>query len=402
MKKILYMALFMAVSLIARSDRLSDIPLPQSTFFNADSSECGERCLKKLVKEEQYFSFLANYQPSEDREIEREYQKLGSILSIERPGAVDFESFEDGGGQARLAILVPQKSIRRYAMTSTNSIIAYLMARNSSFDIEVFNTYDESEESLSLALAQIRQGDYKVVVAPVTPKGARFLSENVNDLIMFIPTINAKDVQYAPSNILFGGIDYEEQIQKLLEYSNPKIATFSDGSSLSAKLSSYVSQNSDVGYAKSIASSEKINLKYMLKGNRALQNASIFLNMPLVKSSLLASQLRVYEIKPHALLSTQINYHPMLLSLTQYPDRKRLYLANSISKAPLFIEATNELFGHSITHDWVNYSTNAGMDYLYAKLFTSNPRVFKEQISENQLKYNTKVLRSSAYGFYEE
>ena len=59
----------------------------------------------------------------------------------------------------------------------------------------------------------------------------------------------------------------------------------------------------------------------MFKGNSSLNNTSLYLNTQLVTASLIASQLRANDIRPYALLSTQVNYNPLLLTLTQYEDR---------------------------------------------------------------------------------
>ncbi len=313
MRKVFFILLLSFVSLYARSDKVSSVPIPESSFLDLDGQECDEQCMKKLIEEEKYFSFMSKHKEQEDGSVDENYQKLSTLFGDSNQS--DFSVSQNlQTAQARLAILVPQKSIQRYATSTINSIIAYLLAKDSNFDIEVFNSHDESPSSLGLALSQIRQKGYKVVIAPMTQRGARYLMQNGNDFVIFIPTINYKSMQNAPSNMLFGGIDYEEQVRKLLDYSGPKVATFSDGSMLGDKLNSFVAQNVDVRYEKRIKDSKKINLKYILKGNRVLQNASVFLNMPLVKSSLLSSQLRVYDIRPYRLLSTQINYRPMLLN----------------------------------------------------------------------------------------
>lgn len=394
--------LLVGINLYAKSDKLSPISLPNSIFVDLDPNSCNEDCMNRLLKDKKFFSFIAKYSSNTTNDsIENNYQKLSTLFSILPSNFEIIDNYSQETGQVRLAVLLPQKRIQRYAMTTVNSIIAYLMARNSAFDIEVFNSIDENPQSLQLALNEIRAKNYQVIIAPVTPLGASFLAQNGSDFIIFIPTIHYLDIQSAPSNILFGGINYSEQIQKLLNYANPKVATFSDGSSLGSKLDFLVSQNADVKYQKQITDSQKINLKYMLKGNMVLKNSSIFLNMPLVKSSILASQLRVYDIVPNSLLSTQINYHPTLLTLTQYLDRKRMYLANSIGKTPLSIEATNSLFNHSIIYDWVNYSTNVGLDYLFSTLFTqNNQRAFNEYIQGNQIIYNTIIMKPNRYGFY--
>ena len=124
------------------------------------------------------------------------------------------------------------------------------------------------------------------------------------------------------------------------------------------------------------------------------------MNVPLVKTSLIASQLRVYKIKPYVILSTQINYNPMLLTLTQYADRKNLYIANSIGKTSVNMEELNSLFGHDIVYDWVNYSTSIGIDYMYTHYFVPiAEKKFNERIIDNQVEYDISIMQPKRYKF---
>lgn len=408
MKKIL-LILTLSVLVFAKSDKLSSVPLPDMVFISIEPGSCDNGCLEDLYEDEQYFSFLANYNANRaDEKIADEYGNLASLFNLTGQNFVSGELQmgeliynEKESGYAKLAILVPQKVIRRYSMTTVNSIVAYLLARNSAFDIEVFNCEVESPESINNALYQIRQKGYKVIIAPVTPTGASILAQSVNDMLVFIPTTNHTEVPEARENILFGGIDYNEQIQVLSSFANDKIAVFSDGSTLGTKLDWIVRANfPNIVYEKQLPN-KKLNLKYVLKGNSALTNASIFVNMPLVKTSLLASQLRAYDIPINSLLSTQINYHPMLLSMSQPADREKLYMANAIQNSPLLIRETNSIFGHSIVYDWVNYASSVGLDYLFTHYFTDgNKPMFQERIDANQVKYSTRIMKANAHGFY--
>lgn len=400
MKNIL-LILLTCVLLFAKSDKLSPIALPNGVFINLNSEKCDVSCLKNYIKQERYFSFLANYNQAihvkEDEFVSNLYRELSARFSIASPLLI----LNTSGNMVKVAILVPQKRIRRYAITAVNSTIAYLFARNNDFEIEVFNSIDESEEALARELDNIRRREFQFVIAPLTPQGANFVSRNAEGLLVYIPTIHRSFTQTSANNIIYGGISYQEQIKKLANFANQKIAIFSDGSVLGEQLDSMVEgEFLEVGY-KNQLTTQKLNLKPMLKGNYRLQGSSIFLNMPLVKTSLLASQLRAYDIFPHALLSTQINYHPMLISLTQYLDRKKLYLANSIQNTPYQLNATNSIFGHSITYDWVNYATSIGIDFLYTRYFNQDREaIFKESIQNNQVQYTTTIMKSGPNGFY--
>ncbi len=304
------------------------------------------------------------------------------------------------GQMIKIAVLIPQKTIKKYAITSVNSVMSYLLYRNYSFDMNVFNSNDEKEESIIKALSDIKAGGYHFIIAPVTPQGASILASKVTDTVIFIPTIHRSSVPTAGANIVFGGIDYEQQMALLAPYANERVGTFEDGSALSLQLGALAKKNSArVFYEKRIEGS-KVNFKQLFKGNTALNNTSFYLNTPLVSSSLIASQLRANDITPHALLSTQINYNPLLLTLTQYEDRNEMFIANSIQKTPAKLEEINALFGHDIVYDWVNYSTSVGAD-LFATHFFENKtqRVFKETITNNQVIYNTVVVKPAQHSF---
>ncbi|MDD3344208.1 MAG: hypothetical protein PHR87_11625 [Sulfurospirillaceae bacterium] len=324
-----------------------------------------------------------------------------SSAIVEEPvRTLSHKALESNGLMIKIAVLVPQKTIRKYAITSVNSVMSFLLYKNYAFDLNVFNCNDETPSAIMTTLTDIRAGGYHYVIAPMTADGAQILADNVKDMVVFIPTLTRQSVKNADSNIVFGGINYEEQLSLLATYSNEKVGTFEDGSSLSFQLNDYVKRTvPHLFYEKQIANS-KVNFKQLFKGNTSLNNGSFYLNTPLVTTSLIASQLRANGINPHALLSTQINYNPLLLNLTQYEDRDNLFIANSIQQAPTELEEINALFGHNIVYDWVNYATSIGADYLCTNFYeTPNGRVFQEQIENNQVHYNTAIYKPERSSF---
>ena len=155
----------------------------------------------------------------------------------------------------------------------------------------------------------------------------------------------------------------------------------------------------NIVYGKNISSS-RVSFKRIMKKNKKLQESSIFMNTPLVKTSLIASQLRYYELEPYALLSTQINYNPMLLTLTQYEDRKNFYIANSIGKSTVSMKEFNSLLGHDIVYDWVNYATSIGIDYFYTRFFIPvSSSAFKEIVKDRQVQYDVSIIQPKRYSF---
>ncbi|HIP30186.1 MAG TPA: hypothetical protein EYG93_10970 [Sulfurospirillum arcachonense] len=390
------LSFFIIVSfMFAKSDKLSHIPPTKSIFLNIDAYTCNVECMEQLLDNGQIFSFISHYNSSMD--------ELHSMRSEFAYYQRIFRVFEDEEFSIRIAMLVPQKSIRRYASTTVNSVLAYLVSKQNNFEVKVFNSNNEKEESILRELANIKKENFRYVIAPVTSSGAQIIIDNESDLVIFIPTVHKKTLESSASNITFGGIDYDKQIDELLKHTNDKVAYFSDGSKLSKSLNkSLIDKNPKIVYSKSINSS-RVSFKRMFKNNKKLVQSSIFMNTPLVKTSLIASQLRVYDIETYALLSTQINYNPMLLTLTQYDDRKEFYIANSIGKSTVGMEELNSLFGHDIVYDWVNYSTSVGIDYFYTHYFVPTASSnFNENIVENQVEYDVSIVRPKRYKFEKE
>ncbi len=301
----------------------------------------------------------------------------------------------------KIALLVPRKVIGSYANSVANAILSYLIYRQGHFTFEVFDSGGQSEADLRLALGKIHQKGYKIIVAPLTPAGATLLSRLENNALVYVPTVNQVDVEHENPGFIYGGIDYEAQIDQLLRLANEKIVIFGDGSPLSRKLSDYIHQKriEDIVYTK-VIKNPKANLAYLLKKNRKLKDASLFLNMSVVKSALVASQMSRYKVPYAKILSTQVNYSPLLFALTQYQDRKHFYIANAISEAPFVLEDINRIVGSDIRFNWINYAASVGMDKLFVRYFdTRRPEAFSEAMIENQIYYDTHVVRAGEGSF---
>jgi hypothetical protein len=325
---------------------------------------------------------------------------LPSQEAIEKTYDAPPVGLSHNGEMIKIAVLIPQKTIKKYAITSVNTVISYLLYQNYSFDLNVFNSGDEKEESILKALGDIKAGGYTYIIAPVTPEGANVIAAHVKETIVFIPTLHHSSLNIVNENIFFGGIDYEGQVALLSGHAGERVGIFEDGSGLSFQLSAFVKKYHErVFYEKRVESS-KANFKQMFKGNTSLNSASYYLNTPLVTSSLIASQLRANDIYPHALLSTQINYNPLLLTLTQYEDRNDMFIANSIQRTPANLEEINTLFGHDIVYDWVNYATSIGAEFVTTHFYANpNEKIFTEGFKNRQIVYNTSVYKPERHAF---
>jgi len=294
-------------------------------------------------------------------------------------------------GSLKVALLVPKKVIKGYAKKVSNSILSYLIYKGRNFTFEVFDSRDESEDRLLSTISKIKSRGYKYVIAPLTKDGARTLANLERDILIYVPTVNKNQVIDHYGNFYFGGINYKKQINKLFSYTNGKIAIFMDRSWLAQKLTSYIEEKSYDKYIYTkLIKSTKINPKYILKGNSRLQNASIFFNLPLITTAMIASSFSSYNIKPYRLFSTQVNYSPLLFTMIQRKDRQNFYIANSIDYVNSKLNDINQNLGIKIKYDWVAYSSSIGIDYILSNFYMMDP-TFNEDMRSHQVAYRTKI-----------
>ena len=399
MRKILT-ALLICSALFARSEKASDIPPASEIYINLEPAKCDDACLLDLVKEGLLHSLLARYENSSNQEILQAVNALSG--SYANAGTESLTS--NSNAEFKIAVIIPQDSIKSYAGVVSNAVIAYIVRQNAPIDVKFYNIGNEAPSAIDGALARARSENIAYIIAPFTPMGAKYLNEVLDPaMTAFVPTLHISSVDSPQENLIFGGIDYKGQVEKLLNFSNGQVAAFSDGSALGAALNRYVDELSGgLAYENEIESGAT-DLKPMLSGNSRLSGATVFLNVPLVKASMVSSQMRLYDVKFNALLSTQINYAPSIFKLTQPQDREKLYIANSISKTDGALDSNNEILGQNLNFNWVGYSASAGLDYIYATYLNRGAqRLFSESVEDSQIIYDTKVLKAGEYGFYEQ
>ncbi len=353
----------------------------------------------RVDKKEQSRSIDLEIKKEPDYSFDDRESSNSKTIYVEHKNSYE-PTYLDDISYPKIALLVPRKVIKKYANSVADSILSYLIYKKGKFDLELFDCKDENPKNIVEKLNEIRSKGFSLVIAPMTQRGARWIAKYENRLIVYIPTVNKKEVPIDGDNIFFGGIDYEEQIDRLLTFAGDKIAIFNDKSALSAKISSFVKNAafSDISY-EMIIRSAKINLSPYLKNNHKLDKASIFLNMPIVKTSLLASQLGIYDIKYQNLLLTQIAYNPLIFTLTQPKDRQNMYIANSIGKSNFVLKDINLILGSNIDFAWVNYSAMLGMDYFFTHIIYNESKIFNESMNNNQIAYKIDILRPTISSF---
>ncbi len=299
----------------------------------------------------------------------------------------------------KIAFLLPKK-IGKYRETTVNSVISYLIRRERNFDIKTYDIYGNDFSYLSSLLARLENSDTHLIVAPVTKSVAETLCSLYARKIIYIPTISKNSVECSNPNVYFGGMDYLKQFEKL-----SKIISYNRGSVTVRDVSPLAKE---LNYYSSFYFSHKLNIiiksnkdiKRAVLGNKKyLKNSNIILNTPIVKSSLFLSTLYFYSIKPRAVFSTQINFNPKIFTLTQYKMRKNFYIANSIGRTYVKYYDTAKLLDAGIRFDRVNYATVNGVDYFFVKSYTDRGRIFREEMIDNSLVYQIKIVVPKAGRF---
>ena len=401
-KILLFLAIFSTIfasqdeinfeSNVTKNQSLSSIPPAKITYINLEPEFCDNTCLNELIKADLLASFMARFEPAkiDDNTLLELYISLGgeAILKVNKSG--------------KIAVIIPQKIIKSYANVVSNAVLSYVLKQDADVEIKFINSNDESPQSLINAMQTARAQGFNYFIAALTSNGANIINSLVlsNELI-YIPSVHSSFIINPKPNLIFGGIDYKDQISALLAYSNEKIVAFDDGSSLGQKLNEYVRMQSSDYHEASIVGKD-INLNDTLSKKSKFNDASIFLNIPIVKASLVATQMRGFEIKPYALLSTQINFLPNIFNAIAQRDRQNLFIANSLNPVNDLFLGLGDLFDVDFRYSQIGYSSAFGTEYIYTNFIDkSADRIFTERVENSQVLYGVKIYNAKGDHFDE-
>lgn len=412
---------FTLALLQGQSFLVSSIPLPKTYVLNTDIQECDNDCLYKLIEEERFFSFLAHAQNKlEDQNLNDILLIQIALFNVER-----MRRYTD----LKIAMLLPYRVIGRYAYSTTNAAFAYYLTKNRAFELRTYHAESEEPEELEKVLTQIEEDDFHYVIAPLTLKGASNVASLDLPMHIFFPTIHKNDLSISSDYIYYGGINYLKQIESLMPYASTPLTVFYDKNELGTKLTELTKQEYLYAFDNNITKDRVIfkdedgellsqgdmdekNLSYaskprflsypiakqtsnfqiQLDENDRIQEGSFLLNTPVVKSAMVMSQLTLYDVNTSNVLSTQINYNPQLLLLTQPRDREHMLIANSINYHNNIMIESNALLQNNIVYDWINYATTIGADYFY-HLITSAHREYPQEMINNQIEYPISIVK---------
>jgi len=387
MKKFIILLLLPMLA-FSKSFLVSSVPLPKTYIMNVDPYECDEDCMQEYLDKGMIFSFLAHAQAKlSDEKFEE--------MRLANMAALNVGSQQISSAKVRIAIILPYKIIGKYASSTTNAALAYLMTKTQPFELKSYKVESENEADLRSALSKIANDDLDFVVAPLTQNGANNIAKIDPQIFVYIPTVNKKDANTDSSFLHYGGIDYKAQTDLLLSEAASPLVVFYDESSISTKLALYEEGAFTSGKTlKYAVPKETTNLKNYLDNNYKIANGSFFINTPVVKTGMILSQITLFDVKYKNILSTQINYDPLLLSMTQIHDRKKMIVANSILGNTNTLVEANALLSNDIMYDWINYTTTVGIDYFFNRM-TNEDREYNLPMLNNQIVYKIELLKPS-------
>ncbi len=421
MTKHFILLLFLLNALYAQSFLVSSVPLPKTYVLNTDDRECDNECLYEFIEQERFFSFLAHSKDKIDDPVLNDMLLIKTALfNVERIRQYT---------ELKIAMLLPYRVIGRYAYSTTNAAFAYYLTKNRAFELKTYHAESEDSEELQRVLQQIEEDDFHYVIAPLTLEGAHNVVSLDLPMHIYFPTIHKDDMNISSEYTYYGAINYKKQLESLMPYSATPLTVFYDKNSLGKKLTEITKdayldafdQNitlnriiykDEEGIELTQEELDEQNLTYsaepkfysfpiakrtsnvesQLKENNRIQEGSFLLNTPVVKSAMVMSQLTLYDVNTTNVLSTQINYNPELLLLTQPRDREKMLVANSINYHNNVMIESNTLLHNNIVYDWINYATTIGADYFY-HLITSAHREYPQEMIANQIEYPISIVK---------
>lgn len=388
-----FLAMFMIFlcALNAEGNIYSNIPTAKIEVINLNPEPCGKSCLKDLSKNQKIFSYIARFSSKiEDEDLQNlmlAYTKQVGIYY-----KVRFELLENG---LKVALLIPKKTIGTYSTTTIDTILSYLAFRDIDFKFKVFDSVDESAESILKALSDIKSEHFNFAIAILSKEENLAILQDLQ-IPLYIPTLKKPASWDNKSElIVFGGIDYGAQVELLLKEANgSNIISYDDDSALGSVIGAIIEEKSTDYklYKEVVTNKDATNFSTRLERQKnVLKESNIFLNTRVVISGLLLSQIGMLKETPARILSTQVNYKPTLLSLLRGINTKNLLIANSIGEIDDRLLEYSALLSSDLKYDWVNYSTALGVDLFLSKMKDGIERYFGESVESAQVVYKTQL-----------
>jgi len=293
------------------------------------------------------------------------------------------DSFKSIKPKLNIAVIINKKILKKYLPSLINSINAYLLNKNISYNLKIFD-----QSSINKALEK-----YKNIIIYSVDINKTIVKENKN-INFYFPAINKNDINFTANNAYFGGIDYQNQIEQLSSFiTDNKVIAITSNKLISQKL---LSKEKEKFIVKT--------MQYPDINYYELSNKFIFFNTSAQKTAQILSSISNKNIITKLNLSTQIDFDPLLISLTQPQDVQKLIIANSILHTPPLLEDFNQILNSDIKFNWLNYSTNILLNKIY-NICTNGDEFYMNDfdiyIFNNQINYKTKIYQIIQNSFRE-
>jgi hypothetical protein len=344
-------------------------------------------CQKKIeVRYVENKTYLENINFEKDKEIPKKKIKFKNKLP----------TLDDKIVKNTIAVLYSSNIIGKYAIKVSNIATSYAINENDDFHLKFIDLNNENYRTINKEFNKLRDNNITKIMFFISPKNVNNLNlvDNYNILDIYLPLVNESNSNVSNSNIVYGGIDYKKQLDTILNLANSHIIEIYDTTAKSLRLHNNLYGSKVTSY---MLSGKYPNYKKFIKSHDNLNNATIILNMNIIKNSIFLSQITANDnIKISQALSTQSTYSPLLFSLTQTKDTKKLIVLNSILSINSKLDDINRLLKNNIKYDWVNYSTILGFEYLKYK---NNILFDNIQIKNNQIQYPINIYKTYKNSF---
>ncbi|NLO17475.1 MAG: hypothetical protein GX118_04725, partial [Arcobacter butzleri] len=236
--------------------------------------------------------------------LEKKSEKLkeNDIFSIEKGEFIKTEESVLGysGKKEKIAIIFASKVVGKYGSDTINSVVSYLMQKNIDFDLRVYDSIYENQNSVQKSFDEASQEGFKNIIAVLAYEQSLSYISNLNFFDnIYIPTLHKKNSFVHSNNIIYGAISYEEQYDKLFRFANSyKLVEIYDTDKISNLFLNYISLKGKKLNKRYQIVKSQTNFKSLFQNNSLLNDSTIFLNSTVLQSAIVMSQLRVYEIYP--------------------------------------------------------------------------------------------------------
>jgi len=294
--------------------------------------------------------------------------------------------------------VIYDNNMKNFLFDIMNSLNAYFLYKKVNFSIRIFEKKDFNETvaknynfvinyTLDTNITKLNNLQTNIFFPILRKSDVNLTEENQSQNYDFFKTYTE-----TKSSFYFGGIDFKKQINKLLGLMiNNNAIAINSNTYFSKKLTEIESKEINI----TIFTYPKINYQ-------SLENKNIIFNTSSVKTAEILSKINYLDVNTSLQFSTQINYDPNLISLTQPKAVEKIIIANSILNIPKFLIDYNDNLNTNITFNWLNFTSSVLANKIY-NLKTDSDEFFlndfKLEIFNNEVNYKTDLYQIINSGF---